>query len=175
MHLSSRDHLSWSGRVGSHVCFFWGRMTGIQKRNRRLVDILLCRGSSRQPRSFSFGKRTQNHGGRGVALRVPCVVCRLRRRTNSLRSNNARLPPNSAARLGLATMPRDSNYGLIFRDESPQHHNFDRYHDKKTRPTHLPKVPRLPPGPGSDAQIIRRALSERRELARPPKTRVRPI
>jgi hypothetical protein len=60
-----------------------GMMTYIQKRNRRLLDNFSCRGSSRQPRSFCFGKRTQNHGGRGVALRVPCVVCRLRRRANS--------------------------------------------------------------------------------------------
>jgi hypothetical protein len=30
-------------------------------------DNQRCRGSSRQPRSFCFGKRTQNHIGRGLA------------------------------------------------------------------------------------------------------------
>ena len=53
-------------------------------------------GSARQPRSFCFGKRTQNHVGRGVALRVPCAVRRLRRRANSLRSNSACLFPGVA-------------------------------------------------------------------------------
>ena len=49
------------------------------------------RGSSRQPKSFCCGKRTQNHVGRGGALRVPCAVRRHRRRTNSLRSDS--VPP----------------------------------------------------------------------------------
>jgi hypothetical protein len=40
---------------------------------------------------FCFGKSSQNQVGHTVALRVPCAVRRLRRRANSLRSNNARL------------------------------------------------------------------------------------
>ena len=56
---------------------------------RNLIDA--CRGSSRQPSPFCFGKRGQNHVGRGVALRVPCAVRPLRRRANSLRSDSARL------------------------------------------------------------------------------------
>jgi hypothetical protein len=43
--------------------------------------------------SFCFGKRTQNHVGRGMALRVPCAVHQHRRCANSLRSNSARLFP----------------------------------------------------------------------------------
>jgi len=50
-----------------------------------------CRVSARQPSYFCFGKSSQNHVGRDVALQVPCAVRRLRRRANSLRSNNARL------------------------------------------------------------------------------------
>ena len=30
-----------------------------------------CRGSSRRPSQFCFGKSGQNHFGRGMALRVP--------------------------------------------------------------------------------------------------------
>ena len=40
----------------------------------RPSDVLFCRVSPRQARPFCFGKRTKNHGGRGVALRVPCAV-----------------------------------------------------------------------------------------------------
>ncbi len=42
-----------------------------------------CWVSARQSRSFCFGKRNQNHVGRGMALRVPCGVYRHRRRANS--------------------------------------------------------------------------------------------
>ncbi len=47
-----------------------------------LFQILLgsFRVSPRQPRSFCYGKRTQNHVGSGVALRVPCAVRPFRRR-----------------------------------------------------------------------------------------------
>ncbi len=57
--------------------------------------LTLCRVSSRQPRSFCFGKRTQNHFGPVLALRVPCAVRQLRRLRNSLRSNSARRKPRS--------------------------------------------------------------------------------
>ncbi len=53
--------------------------------------FLSCRVSSRRPRPFCFGKRTQNHFGRSMALRVPCAVHRHLRRANSLRSNSAHL------------------------------------------------------------------------------------
>ena len=45
----------------------------------------------RATRSFCFGKRTQNHFGRGMPLRVPCAVHRHRQRANSPGSNTARL------------------------------------------------------------------------------------
>jgi len=62
-----------------------------------------CRVSPRQTRSFCFGKRTQNHVGPVVALRVPCAVRRLRRRRKlaALRQCAAE-SPQSAARLGHA-------------------------------------------------------------------------
>jgi hypothetical protein len=47
--------------------------------------------SARQPSHFCFGKSSQKHVGRGMALRVPCAVHRHRRRANSLRSDTARL------------------------------------------------------------------------------------
>jgi hypothetical protein len=71
------------------------------------VSVMFCVAGFRpgRPRPFCFGKRTQNHVGRGVALRVPCAVRQPRQRANSLRSNTARLfsgvgctarPPNQA-------------------------------------------------------------------------------
>jgi len=71
----------------------------VEARNSLLIEqwylgnSLNCRVSARQPSHFCFGKSSQNHVGRGMALRVPCAVHRLRRRANSLRSNNARLFP----------------------------------------------------------------------------------
>ena len=46
----------------------------------------------RTARSFCFGKRTQNHGRPGVALRVPLPQSRFLGLRNSLRSNSPRLP-----------------------------------------------------------------------------------
>ncbi|MDR4460329.1 MAG: hypothetical protein MRJ67_07395 [Nitrospirales bacterium] len=78
-----------------------------------LFQILLgsFRVSPRQPRSFCYGKRTQNHVGPGVALRVPCAVRRLRRRRKLAEPVLSLLEglrqcatafPDSAARLGHA-------------------------------------------------------------------------
>ena len=92
-------------------------------------SYLFVPGSALQPSSFSFGKRTQTMVA--VAWPFGCPASFADPGGAQTRgvypeptpkgSNNARLPPNPAARLGLATRPRDSNYGLIFRDESRQH------------------------------------------------------
>ena len=74
----------------------------MEKKGNRNLFLFLCRGSSRWPRSFCFGKRTQNHSRPAVALWVPCAVCHLRRLRNSLRSNSARR--NSGA--GCSARPR---------------------------------------------------------------------
>ncbi len=68
-----------------------------------------CRVSARQPRSFCFGKRTQNHVGRGMALRVPSAVHRHRQRANSLRSNNARLFSGAGCTARPCHQARDSS------------------------------------------------------------------
>ena len=56
----------------------------------------------RTPRSFCFGKRTQNHGRPGVALRVPAPQSRLLGLRNSLRSDSPRPPID----FGTAAQPR---------------------------------------------------------------------
>jgi hypothetical protein len=53
--------------------------------------------------TFVWSKRTQNHVGRGAALRVPCAVRRHWRRANSLRSTMRAFSPASASLLGHAT------------------------------------------------------------------------
>ena len=56
----------------------------------------------RTPRSFCFGKRTQNHWRPGVALRVPLPRSRLLGLRNSLRSDSPR-PPTRFRDRGAAT------------------------------------------------------------------------
>ena len=56
----------------------------------------------RTARSFCFGKRTQNHGRPGVALRVPLPQSRLLGLRNSLRSNS----PRPHIEFGTGAQPR---------------------------------------------------------------------
>ena len=78
----------------------------------------IIRVSPRRTRSFCYGKRTQNHVGPVVALRVPCAVRQFRRRrklaepvlslTEGLRQC-APVFPDSAALLGHAKGLRGIN------------------------------------------------------------------
>ena len=88
----SCNHASFKSRRSELVrpwqlqYLFPGQSGLVSKNETGAFLISFCGGvSARQPSHFCSGKSSQNHGGRGVALRVPCVVCRLRRRANSLR------------------------------------------------------------------------------------------
>ena len=105
--------------VGTSKTLCWFQI--ISALFRRIILLTgRCRVSARQPRSFSYGKRTQNHVGHTVALRVPARFADPGVAQTRFAQTIRDFSPESAALLGHTTRPgepTENRSPLIFEDQ----------------------------------------------------------